>query len=120
MRVLASLPFAAVLLGGCATASFQAPRDPETVVLTVRNLASEPLSTRVCGPVDCSPFQMLSAGARSRFLVQPGSGSRAVVTAKRGDRVVAQEPVDFRPGDVIEVDIAGPQCVPQRRQRRTT
>jgi hypothetical protein len=34
--------------------------------------------------------------------------------------VVAQEPVDFRPGDEIEVDIAGPQCVPHRRQGRTT
>lgn len=120
MRVLATLPFAALLLGGCATAPFQAPRDPGTVVLTVRNLASEPLSTRVCGPVACSPPQMLSAGARSRFLVQPGSGSRAVVTAKRGDRVVDQHRVDFRPGDVIEVDIAGPRCVPDAKQRRTT
>jgi hypothetical protein len=120
MRVLATLPFVAVLLGGCATAPFQAPRDPGTVVLTVHNRASEPLSTRVCGPEDCSAPQMLAAGARSRFLVQPGSGSRAVVTAKRGDRVVDQEPVDFRPGDAIEVDIAGPECVPQRGQRRTT
>lgn len=119
MRVLSPLPFAAALIAGCATAPLQAPRDPGTVALTVRNLASEPLSTRVCGPVDCSPFQMLSAGARSRFLVQPGSGSRAVVTAKRDDQVVAQERVDFRPGDAIEVDIAGPECVPHRRQRRT-
>jgi hypothetical protein len=120
MRVLATLPFAAALLAGCATAPLPAPRDPETVVLTVRNRASEPLSTRVCGPVDCSPFQMLSAGARSRFMVQPGTGSRAVVTAKRGDRVVDQKPVDFRPGDAIEVDIADPECVPDPRQRRPT
>lgn len=120
MRVFVSLPFVAALLGGCATAPLQTPRNPGTVVLTVRNRASEPLSTRVCGPVACTPPQMLPAGARSRFLVQPGSGSRAVVTAKRGDQVVDQEPVDFRPGDVIEVDIAGPQCVPQRNQRRTT
>lgn len=120
MRVLASLPFVAALLGGCATAPLQAPRDPETVVLTIHNRASEPLSTRVCGPVACSAPQMLAAGARSRFLVQPGTGSRAVVTAKRGDRVVDQEPVDFRPGDVIEVDIAGPECAPDARQRRAS
>lgn len=120
MRVLSSLPFATALLAGCATAPVQAPRDPGTVVLTVRNLASEPLSTRVCGPVACSPPQMLPAGAQSRFLVQPGSGSRAVVTAKRGDRVVDQESVDFRPGDAIEVDIAGPDCVPDVTRRRTS
>jgi hypothetical protein len=31
-----------------------------------------------------------------------------VVTAKRGDLVVAQKPVDFTPGDRIMVDIAVP------------
>lgn len=120
MRVLAALPLAATLLGGCATTPLQAPRDAETVVLTVRNRSSEPLSTRVCGPVACSAPQMLAAGAQSRFLVQPGSGSRAVVTAKRGDRVVAQEPVDFRAGDAIDVDIAGPESVHEPTQRRTS
>jgi hypothetical protein len=58
--------------------------------------------------VACSPAQTLSAGATSRFLIQPGTGTRAVVTAKRGDLVVAQKPVDFTPGDRIMVDIAVP------------
>lgn len=108
MRVLATLPIAAVLLAGCGVAPLRAPRDAGTVVLTVHNRASEPLSTTVCGPVACSPVRTLAAGARSRFLVQPGNGTRAVVTAKRGDEVVAQHPVDFAPGERIEVDIAVP------------
>jgi hypothetical protein len=108
MRVLAIFPCAAALLSGCGVAPLQAPRDPGTVVITVRNLASRSLSTRVCGPVGCSLPQTLNAGARSRFLVQPGGGTRAVVTAMRGNRVVMQKPVDFAPGDEIEVDISVP------------
>ena len=108
MRVLAPIPFAAALLSGCGVAPFQAPRDAGTVALTVRNLASEPLSTTVCGPIACSPARTLAAGAASRFLVQPGGGTRAVVTARRGDEVVTQMPVDFAPGEEIEVDIAVP------------
>lgn len=108
MRALAIVSFAAALLGGCAVAPIQAPRDPGTVVLTVRNLAARSLSTTVCGPVACLPARTLAAGARSRFLVDPGSGTRAVVTARRGDRVVAQKPVDFSPGEEIHVDVTVP------------
>ena len=103
MRLLSVLPIACVLLHGCALAAN--PGDPATVVLTVRNRATAPLSTTVCGPMACSAPRTLASGARSRFLVEPGSGSRAVVTAKRGDRVVAQKPVDFSPGDRIAVNI---------------
>jgi hypothetical protein len=108
MRVLATLPITAVLLAGCGVAPLRAPRDAGTVLLTVHNRASEPLSTTGCGPVACSSARILAAGARSRFLVQPGNGTRAVVTAKRGDEVVAQQPVDFAPGERIEVDIPLP------------
>jgi|GEM_PF-3992327 len=107
MRVLSTFVFA-IVLGGCGAAPVQAPRDAGMVVLTVRNLASQSLSTRVCGPVACTPTRMLDAGTRSRFLVQPGNGTRAVVIAKHGDRVVAQKPVDFLPGEQIAVDIAVP------------
>lgn len=108
MRVLATIPFAAMVLSGCVPALFHAPGNPGAVVLTVRNFAPEPLSTTVCGPVACSHPRMMPAGATSRFLVQPGGGTRAVVTAKRGDRVVAQKSVDFSPGDRIAVQIDVP------------
>lgn len=108
MCVRAISLLAAVLLSGCGVTSFQAPRDEGTVVITVQNRASTALSTTVCGPVACSPARMLSAGSASRFQVQPGGGSRAVVTAKRGDLVVAQKPVDFAPGDELTVDITIP------------
>jgi hypothetical protein len=83
MRVPAISLFVAAFLSGCGVAPFQAPRDAGTVVLTVRNLSSQSLSTTVCGPLACSPARTLGAGAASRFPVQPGSGTRAVVTAKR-------------------------------------
>lgn len=108
MRMVSFLPCLGALLGGCGMAALQQPRDPDLVVLTVRNAAAHPFATTVCGPVACSPARTLSAGAASRFLIQPGTGTRAVVTAKRGDLVVAQKPVDFAPGDQIVVDIAVP------------
>lgn len=108
MRVAFFLPCLAPLLTACAGVGFQQPRDADVVLLTVRNTASHSLSATVCGPVACSPARTLSAGAASRFLVQPGGGTRAVVTAKRGDLVVAQKPVDFAPGGRIQVDVAVP------------
>jgi hypothetical protein len=108
MRVVPFLPALAALLGGCGLAELQQPRDSDVVVLTVRNAAARPLATTVCGPVACSPGRKLSAGATLRFLVQPGNGTRTMVTAKRGDLVVAQKPVDFAPGDRIAVDITVP------------
>jgi ABC-type uncharacterized transport system auxiliary subunit len=105
--VLAALALASILTG-CTTAHSRQDAAPEDVVILVRNPSSYSLSTTVCGPVECSSPRILAAGGESRFVVQPGRGSRAVVTAKLGDRVVAQHPVDFSPGEEISVDISAP------------
>jgi hypothetical protein len=104
-----AIPILAVaFLSGCGIASFQAPGDTGTVLITVRNRASTPLSTTVCGPAACSPTRMLSAGGVSRFRIEAGGGTRAVVTAKRGDLIVTQKPVDFAPGDEFNVNLNVP------------
>jgi hypothetical protein len=105
MRMISFLPCLAALLTACGGTGFEQPRNPDVVLLTVRNSASHSITATVCGPVACSPARTLSAGATSRFLVQPGTGTRAVVTAKRGDQVVAQKLVDFAPGDRVAIAV---------------
>lgn len=98
----------AILLACAAGCSGMRPAmavPPDGAIILVRNPSPNPLLTTVCGPVACSEARMMAAGSESRFVVRAGTGTRAVVTAKRGDTVVAQHPVDFVPGDQIRVEI---------------
>jgi hypothetical protein len=98
----------AVLLAcsaACGGVRPPAPLPADAAVILVRNPSSQPLLTTVCGPVECSQPRVLRAGSHARFVVRAGRGTRAVVTAKRADDVVALHPVDFSPGDEIVVEI---------------
>lgn len=98
---------ATMLLAGCTLGSARSSGTGSGPAwITVRNVAVEPLSVTVCGPSACHAPRLLQSGDTSRFAVEAGKGTRAVVTGKRGDRVVAQEPVDFSPGHRIAVDIS--------------
>lgn len=81
--------------------------EPAAVTVVVHNPTATTLPTQVCGPFGCSAFREIRPGGTSRFSVNPGKVSRAVVTARRGTRV-ANFPVDVSPGEVVHVALALP------------
>lgn len=81
--------------------------EPAPVTIVVHNPTSMVLPTQVCGPFGCSAFRKIRPGGTSRFSVDPGRVSRAVVTARRGTRI-ANFPVDVSPGEVVHVELALP------------
>jgi hypothetical protein len=103
MNVRTALPAALVLVSACA-AAMGASRNEVTIV--VRNAQQDGMAVRACGPLACSGFRRLDAGARGTFRLAAGGGSRAVVEGKRGDRFVARQPVDFTPGETVHVELA--------------
>lgn len=74
-----------------------------TVRVTVLNPSYAPVSVAVCAPTGCSPLREIAGEREAEFSFAPSSGTRAVVTAKRGDQVVDQQPVDFLPGQRYRV-----------------
>jgi hypothetical protein len=88
------------LLGACAFATHgTASRD---VAIDVRNQSTRAVDVRVCAD-ECSEYRTIAGGRRASFSFPARRNTRAVVTAKRGDRIVGQKPVDFAPGDRIQV-----------------
>lgn len=89
---------------GCAMAGFHAsPADGSTVFISVRNPSSAPVSVSLCEPMKCSPFREVHGRRQAEFSFVPTRGTRAVVVAKRGDRVVDQRPIDFLAGQRYRV-----------------
>ena len=77
------------------------------VTVVVHNPTATRLPAQVCGGTGCSAFRNLGPGSTTRFRVDPGGTSRAVVTARRGTRI-ANFPVDFTPGETVHVQLALP------------
>jgi hypothetical protein len=73
------------------------------VRVTVLNPSYAPVSVSVCGPTQCTPPREIAGERQADFSFDPSGGTRAVVTASRGDRVVDQQPVDFLPGQRYRV-----------------
>lgn len=67
------------------------------VRITVLNPSYAPVSVSVCGPTQCSHQREIAGERQADFSFDPSGGTRVVVTASRGDRVVDQQPVDFLP-----------------------
>lgn len=89
---------------GCAMGGFRtSPADASTVVVSVRNPSSAPVSVSLCEPMNCSPFREIHGRRQAAFSFVPTRGTRAVVVAKRGDRVVDQHPIDFLAGQRYRV-----------------
>lgn len=90
---------AAGIVSGCAAGRIGGAADSGTAVtVTVRNPSATPVSVSLCEPTECSPFREITGEREADFTFVPSAGTRAVVTAKRGDRVVDQRPIDFEPG----------------------
>ena len=53
--------------------------------------------------MECSPFREIRGKSEADFSFVPTLGTRAVVVAKRGDRVVDQHPIDFLAGQRYRV-----------------
>lgn len=89
---------------GCAMGgSRTSPADGSTVVVRVRNPSSAAVSVSLCAPMECSPFREIRGKSEVEFSFVPTLGTRAVVMAKRGDRVVDQYPIDFLAGQRYRV-----------------
>jgi hypothetical protein len=94
----------ASVASGCALGSKgENPSLRPTVRVTVLNPSYAPVSVAVCAPTGCSPHREIAGEREAEFSFAPSGGTRAVVTAKRGDRVVDQQPVDFLPGQRYRV-----------------
>jgi hypothetical protein len=93
------LPLLLLIAAGAAAGTGRA----DEVTIHVANPSSRAVTVTACGPVGCTGAQEIPGRGSGTFVVAPGRGSRAVVTAMRGSRRVAQHPVDFRAGDVIEI-----------------
>ncbi|HEX6373611.1 MAG TPA: hypothetical protein VF006_32090 [Longimicrobium sp.] len=106
---MSSLRTALVLIGmsmasGCASGGTGgAPASGRTVTITVRNPSPAPVSVSVCAPVECSAFREIAGEREAEFSFDPARGTRAVVTARRGDHVVDRQPVDFLAGQRYRV-----------------
>ena len=68
------------------------------VTVAVRNPSQSSVDVRVCAPAGCLPPRAVAAGREEEFRFPAEGGTRAVVTAKRGDRVIEQQAVNFRRG----------------------
>lgn len=96
------LAIAASTVAGCAARAGRV-EDARAVVLAVRNSSATAVRVRVCPPSPCLPPREVAGGAEAEFRFAPGGGTRAVVEARRGDRVVDQQPVDYQPGERYHV-----------------
>ncbi|HYW13399.1 MAG TPA: hypothetical protein VE871_15675 [Longimicrobium sp.] len=92
---------------GCASRAQTGASGAALVTVVVHNPTGSRLPTQVCGSLGCSAFRDLAPGSTTRFRVDPGRTSRAVVTARRGTRI-ANFPVDFTPGETVHVALALP------------
>jgi hypothetical protein len=90
-----------ILVGACALAG-RPSGNANDVNIEVRNRSTRAVQVRVCAD-ECSEYRNVAGGGRERFSFPPRRNTRAVVTAKRGNRVIDQKPVDFEPGDRIGV-----------------
>jgi hypothetical protein len=95
------IPSVFMVLSACALAG-RTPNHASDVRIEVRNRSTRAVQVRVCAD-ECSEYRHVDGGGRERFAFAPRRNTRAVVTAKRGDRVIDQKPVDFEPGDRIQV-----------------
>jgi hypothetical protein len=78
----------------------------DRVRIVVHNPGADAVMVRTCGPVGCTDFRQIAAGARRTFVVSGGGGTRAVVEGKLGDQFVARHPVDFAGGGSFRVELA--------------
>lgn len=76
---------------------------PRDVTVVVENPSTSSANVHVCPPSACLPTREVAGGSRVEFRFPADRGMRAVVVAKRGDRVVDQRPVDYRPGERYHV-----------------
>jgi hypothetical protein len=89
---------------GCAmVGSRSSPANESTVVVSVRNPSRAAVSVSLCAPMRCSPFREIHGRREAEFRFVPTRGTRAVVVARRGDRVVDQRPIDFLAGQRYRV-----------------
>ena len=79
------------------------PAPAGTVTVTVANPSPSPDFVTLCAPVGCGPAREIRGEREAEFSFSPSGGTRAVVTARRGDRVVDQRPVDFIAGQRYRV-----------------
>ena len=100
-RLLAALATTG-FVSGCGLRA-AAAAGPEDVTVVVENPSASSANVHVCPPTACLPPREVAGGGRSAFRFSPVRGTRAVVVAKRGDRVVDQQPVDYRPGERYHV-----------------
>lgn len=105
---LLSLNLLAIVAAGCAARNAGAA-DDGLVVISVRNPSTVAAEVRVCPPSPCLPPRVIEGGDEAEFRFPPGNGTRAVVDARRGDRVVDQKPVDYRPGERHQVVLEIPE-----------
>lgn len=94
LLLVLSLPYFA---GGCAAGARGHARMGD-VTVAVHNPSESSVDVRVCAPAGCLPPRAVAAGREEEFRFPSEGGTRAVVTAKRGDRVIEQQAVDFRRG----------------------
>ena len=101
------LPFvAAVLLSACAMHG--RPPNPNHATVIVHNPSRNPVMARVCGPLGCSEYRELRARSASRYYFDASRGQRAVVDARRGSRILTQQPVDVDAGESVHVELRLP------------
>ena len=93
---------AALVLAGCASV---ARHEPGKVNLLVHNPSYNAVNVQVCAPVSCTPYVAVAGRASSRFSFVATGGTRAVVTAKKGDRIVARHPIDYQAGDFYRIEL---------------
>lgn len=91
------------VVGGCAAGWMGPSGAGRDVMVAVRNPSDADVEVRVCAPAGCLPSRAVAAGREAEFRFPSEGGTRAVVTARRGDRVVDQRPVDFRQGGRYQV-----------------
>lgn len=89
-------------VGGCALGTAMEGADPPVTVV-VHNPSDAPAWVRFCAPAGCAAEREVPGRDVAEFRFSPRGGTRAVVTAKRGDLVVEQRPIDFRPGERYRV-----------------
>jgi hypothetical protein len=102
-RPMLALAWAGVASGCALGGKGGDPSSGPTVRVTVLNPSYAPVFVSVCGPTQCSPHREIAGEHQADFSFDPAGGTRVVVTAKRGDRVVDQQPVDFLPGQRYRV-----------------
>jgi hypothetical protein len=97
-RTMLVLAWAGVASGCALGGKGREQSSGSTVRVTVLNPSYAPVSVAVCGPTQCSPPREIAGERQADFSFDAAGGTRAVVTASRGDRVVDQQPLDFLPG----------------------